>query len=395
MNKSRFYVFIAAVAAVLSLCGIFFYSPATPASKSVWADASSNTAEFSLTEARRLINLCSVSYEPSNLKKMFVEDKYSDFEYFERNQQGHTGSGIAAGIGHTNDKILIVFRGTNKGEWYSNFSIGEGTEHSGFSAAADFSLEILEDYISRHNLEKYRFTLTIAGHSRGGAVANICAKRLIEQNDYSSIIAYTFASPNTTAAENAHSDKYKSIYNIINTEDFICYIPLEKWGYKRYGTDLTLPTAGEKENLEIYEKMQSKFLLKTGYNHTGYTGGHSDVASFLSAAGNIAPTVSDYYKKEISVYPNRITLYEYMENAATLLSGEASLSKGMLLLSGGISPKFHPLTKFMLQGIRIEDISEESTISHSAIGCGHTYETYEAWLKVLNEDYFTEIIINE
>lgn len=390
MNKSRFYVFIAAAAAIMSLCGIFFYPPIQPVSKSVWADTYSPSPQFSLNEARKLIDLCSASYEPALLEKKLLEDDYLDFEYFERNQQGHTGSGIAAGVGHTKDKIILVFRGTNKGEWYSNFSIGESTEHSGFSAAADYSLEMFEEYLTRHNLKKENFSLCITGHSRGGAVANICAKRLIEGGGFSSIIAYTFASPNTTTAENAHSEKFRSIYNIINTEDFICYIPLEKWGYQRYGTDLELPTAGEKENREIYEKMQSEFLLKTGYNHTGYTGGHSDVESFLSAAGNLAPTISDYYRKEISVHPNRITLYEYMENAATLLSGEKSLSKGMILLSGGISPKFHPLTKFMLQGIRIEDISEESSISHSAIGCGHTYETYGAWLKVLDEDYFTK-----
>ncbi len=308
--------------------------------------------------------------------------------YFEREQKSHTGSGIAAGIAHTKDSIIIVFRGTNKGEWYSNFSIGEAEEHAGFSAAADFAVENLEEYLKDRKINSENFTLQITGHSRGGAVANITAKRMTDKKEFKTVSAYTFAAPNTTTSPLARSQGYKSIFNIINPEDFICYIPLEKWGYGRYGVDFELPKGELKANRELYEIMQSKFLLKTGYNHTGYPSGHEDVEKFLSAAGKLAPTISDYYNKDIPMYPNPVTLYEYMENAASLLAGEKSISKGMFLLGGSVSPSFHPITRFMMQGIRIEDVTDESSITHSAIGCAHTYETYDAWLQVLTEDYF-------
>ncbi len=389
MNKSKFYLIIAAAAALACLCGVFFYpSLYSSLPHSVSASVNSQAPEFSLSTAQNLLDLCSSSYNPEDLEKKLTKQGYGEFEYFERNQDSHAGNGIAAGVACKEGSVILVFRGTHKGEWYSNFNIGEGQEHAGFSAAADFALENLMKYIKDRNLTPESLSLQITGHSRGGAVANIMAKRLIDKGTLKEISAYTFASPNTTTSAGAHSDSYKSIYNIINPEDFICYIPLEIWGYSRYGADFELPRGELRENRELYEKMQSKFLLLTGYNHTGYLSGHEDVENFLSAAGRLAPTVYDYYNKEIPLYPNPITFYEYMENAASLLGGEKSISKGMLLLGGSVSPSFHPITRFMMQGIRIEDMSEDSSITHSAIGCAHTYETYGAWLEVLNEDYF-------
>ncbi len=389
MNKSRFYLFFAAAAALVCLCGIFFYPPLdSPLPRLVSASADLASPKFSLDTAKSMLSLCSSSYKAEELESKLSKKGFEDFVYFEREQSSHTGSGIAAGIARKQDGLILVFRGTNKGEWYSNFNIGEGQEHAGFSAAADFALEKLEAYIKDRNLSTKKLFLQITGHSRGGAVANLTAKRLIDNDTFKGVSAYTFASPNTTTSPAAHSDSYKGIFNITNPEDFICYIPLEAWGYTRYGTDLELPQGELRENRELYEKMQSEFLLLTDYNHTGYPNGHRDVEKFLSAAGKLAPTVYDYYNKEIPMYPNPITLYEYMENAASLLGGEKSLSKGMLLLGGSVSPSLHPITRFMMQGIRIEDVTEDSSITHSAIGCGHTYETYGAWLSVLNEDFF-------
>lgn len=337
-----------------------------------------------------MLSLCSSSYKAEELEQKLSKKGFWDFVYFERTQNSQTGSGIAAGIARNQEGMILVFRGTNKGEWYSNFHIGKEAEHAGFSAAADFALEKLEAYVKDRSLNTKSLFLQITGHSRGGAVANLTAKRLIDKNTFKGVSAYTFASPNTTTSPAARSESYKGIFNVTNPEDFICYIPLEAWGYTRYGTDYELPRGELEENRELYEKMQSRFLLLTDYNHTGYPNGHKDVKKFLSAAGKLAPTVFDYYNKEIPLYPNPITLYEYMENAASLLGGEKSLSKGMLLLGGSVSPSFHPITRFMMQGIRIEDVTEDSSITHSAIGCGHTYETYEAWLDVLSEDYFRQ-----
>ena|GEM_PF-2964710 len=54
---------------------------------------------------------------------------------------------------------------------------------------------------------------------------------------YDSTFAYTFATPATTTSANATG--YRSIYNIINTDDFVTYLPFTGWGFTRYGVTKT------------------------------------------------------------------------------------------------------------------------------------------------------------
>lgn len=46
---------------------------------------------------------------------------------------------------------------------------------------------------------------------------------------------YTFASPNTTTKDDYNSSKYNFIFNIINKEDFVPMLPMNQWGFNRYG----------------------------------------------------------------------------------------------------------------------------------------------------------------
>ncbi len=393
MKKSITLLFIAAAVVSLSLCGVFFYAKA-PKSQPVKAEVSlgSEASCFSLSQARKYIYLCSLASDEEALCEKLQLMEYEKFRYISRNQEGTFGSGIAfsASVKREGDKttVLLVFRGTHKGEWYSNFNIGEGTEHAGFSAATDFAQKEIEEYIAANKLSKQSLDVVITGHSRGGAVANLLAKRLVDSKEYKSVTAYTFATPNTTTAENAKASEYSTIYNIINPEDFIGYIPLNKWGYTRYGIDMEFLRNTDENYEENYTAMQKIFEELAGFPHTGYPFGASDVQIFLNTACKIAPTVSDYYNKELTVAPHRLTLYDYMQKVGALLSGDDTLANGMFLLSSSATPLFDTLTRFMMEGISLEDMAKSADITASAVNCAHTYETYMAWLEVLPEDYF-------
>lgn len=349
--------------------------------------------KFSLEKARELMNFSCASYSPDTLKSLLTDAGYSNFEYFTRED---SADGIAAGIAMKPDgestEIAVIFRGTYKEEWYSNFNIGEDEEHLGFASAAEFCEKKIEDYIVRHKKTISEINLMLTGHSRGGAVANLAAKHFIDNGALKNVCAYTFASPNTTTAENANSTAYSSIYNIMNTEDFVCYIPLAKWGYTKYGINLELPKTGSEGHAEGFSFVNEKFYELTGKNFSAYKNGYKDIENFITACERIAPTLQDYYHREITLEPYTITLSEYMNSAATLLSGKKTITDALLLVSGNNSEDLAPVTNFIMAGINPTKIDENTDFADSPLGCGHACETYSAWLEVLNEEYFTKQI---
>ena len=332
------------------------------------------------------------------LKKELADRGYKNFEYFEKTQETNYSNGIAFGIASCQrgnfNYISIVFRGTYDREWYSNFQIGEGVEHAGFSAAADFSVKSIDAYIEKQKLNAQNTILNLTGHSRGAAVSNICAKRYTDREQFSSISAYNFACPNTTTDSESKSTQYQSIYNIINPEDFICYIPLSAWNYSRYGTDIFLPCKDTKGYYDLYRSMQDKYFENTQSSHSGYPDGDRDVKRFITALSEICPTVHDYYNTEITLFPHRVTMYEYMQSAAAFLSSDQNLSHGMILLSSGTSKMFTPLSEFIMQGLSLDSM-ESTDITGGAMGCAHCYDTYNAWLSILESGYFDAFIPRE
>ncbi len=391
MRKSIFYIYITAVAALVCLCGILFAlaAPMTSPEPSTVSKEFVSDTKFSLEKARALMNFSCASYSPDTLEGLLTNAGYSGFEYFTRE---NSADGIAAGIAMKADgestEIAVVFRGTYKEEWYSNFNIGEDVEHKGFSAAAEYCEKKIEDYLTRHKKNASDINLKLTGHSRGGAVANLTAKYFIDKGTFKTICAYTFASPNTTTSENAHSPAYSSIYNIMNTEDFVCYIPLARWGYTKYGVNLELPKTGSEGHTEGFSFVNEKFYEFTGKNFSAYKNGYKDIENFIAACEDIAPTLWDYYNKEIILEPYTITLSEYMNSAATLLSGKKTISDALLLVSGSNSETLAPVTNFIMAGINPAEIDENTNLTDSPLGCGHACETYSAWLEALDEEYF-------
>lgn len=144
--------------------------------------------------------------------------------------------------------LLLALRGTvghmlSGPEWQSNFEVGEEDLHVGFMLATEDVREHLYAYVFYHALELENTVVLMAGHSRGGAVANILGAYLNESQSLvlqENLHVYTFAAPRTTRSPNpAHTN----IFNIINVNDRVPRLPrtmgwTNLWG--RHGIDLAV-----------------------------------------------------------------------------------------------------------------------------------------------------------
>lgn len=159
--------------------------------------------------------------------------------------------------------LAVIVRGTNGtiAEWSSNFDVGDSLtfsstsdwktikNHKGFDVAANRIMAIVNEYIAE-NKESDDFCSAnlcywVAGHSRGAAIANIIGAYL--EGDGKEAFTYTFATPNTTLADNANT--YSSIFNIVNSDDFVPCLPMEDWGYTRYGKTASSSIASNYETV--------------------------------------------------------------------------------------------------------------------------------------------------
>ena len=153
------------------------------------------------------------------------------------------------------DIVLIAMRGSNGtwAEWSSNFEVGHelsscdpdfiqykygsdpewrtADNHMGFDITANRVLEAAESFVEANGLDPQNVVFWVTGHSRGAAIANICASELIKRGNKT--FAYTFACPNTTLSTDASS--YTGIFNIVNEDDLVPYLPFTEWGFNRYG----------------------------------------------------------------------------------------------------------------------------------------------------------------
>lgn len=167
----------------------------------------------------------------------------------------------------THDAYIVVIRGTTgASEWESNYDVGcigsdytdktgdhpEWTDfdnHKGFDVVANRVIALLDDYVASHSTDNSTIDYMITGHSRGAGIANIVGAKLEAEGRNS--CAYTYASPNTTT----NPDKLPSntVFNIINSNDYITTLPLTEWGFSRYGTDIAMDVANDSNARKIVE----------------------------------------------------------------------------------------------------------------------------------------------
>lgn len=174
---------------------------------------------------------------------------------------------------------IAVRGGDYEAEWASNVTLGASGEAYGFSSAATQVLEQIESYIDSNTsfdipsaLSEGRVKFWVVGYSRGGAVANLTAKRLtdIYGETENSVYAYTFEAPNCGTDASAVNEPwtydgiYANIHNIINPCDLVTLIPPKQMGFKRYGVDHYSPGS------EAGEITATVYKTPTGINVTTY-----------------------------------------------------------------------------------------------------------------------------
>lgn len=169
------------------------------------------------------------------------------------------------------DIIVVSVRGSYGSEWLSNLDLSrdEGGDHGGYVRAAQEITEQVKPWVAASRLAGSEVSVLLVGHSRGGAVANLVAAELDDGratgvNAIEHVYAYTFASPATTLSATARDARYDNIFNIINPADVMPSLPLEAWGYERYGVDVSLPEQGRAGFDELDERMRAEYASTVG-----------------------------------------------------------------------------------------------------------------------------------
>lgn len=214
----------------------------------------------------------------------------------------------------TREIILLSVRGTNStnAEWTSNFDVGAQTaeyyaamgeshpdwvnryNHKGFDVTANRVLAKFYDYIQRHGLEDApNKTILINGHSRGAALANLLGAHFEDNEDYTSF-TYTFATPYCTTDENAAN--YKTVFNLVNSDDLIPYLPLPEWGFQKYGVTKTISVTDYYEDSNAFGNAEGTFEWLCGYDYNDNGG----IANALTAFAALATCREDLYVLDTS-----------------------------------------------------------------------------------------------
>ncbi len=383
-------LFIATAAIIMACCGVF-YAQNSEYETVIAKPTSPKAAEFNLKTAKKALRLCELAGYPVSISAELQKNEFEDTELFQYENLSKSDNKAGLVLSHKDNLLLAVIRGTRDEEWYSNFNIGEGFEHAGFGKASDIVMQNITSYMHNHNLMGENTDIFITGHSRGAAVANITAARLTDSGIFSRVQAYTFACPNTTTSENALNPCYNNIVNIVNPQDFICYIPLAVWGYTRYGKTVELPSDSALGNFdELYSEMKKSYFDSTKKELKDFPHKSQDVKNIIGYLGYLSPTPQDYYQKEITVGTFRLTMYDYMMKLAAVMNNENPLLHGLFMLSCNAFPQVCPITDFVMGGLCEIDIKNPASITETPVVINHMPDAYFAWLNTLDETYFIQ-----
>lgn len=390
MQKRLISLFIATAAVISACCGVFYAENSKAFTASLSSEVCSSSFTFSLDTAKEALSLCAEADNRESVGSMLLALGYFDTEFFHYESRSKASNKVGLLIAHNDTSVIVVIRGTKDEEWYSNFYVGEGTEHAGFSIAADEVISDIFGYLNRHKLSDKATDIFLTGHSRGAAVANLTAARLIDKQSFKSVTAYTFACPNTTTRKSSSDGKYSSIVNLVNPQDFICYIPLPQWGYTRYGQTVQLPDEETQEDFDtLYENMKSSYLSNTLTPLRDFPQKGKAVEDIISYLALLAPTPRDYYTKEIAVGGFRLTMYDYMMKLAAVMNNESPLLHGLFMLSCKSVPEVCPITDFVFSTLTQSELKSTANLDDTPVVANHMPNAYFAWLDTLDESYFS------
>jgi len=110
---------------------------------------------------------------------------------------------------------------------------GKGTIHDGFYTAWSYFKPAIKDLIKAFDLDKKIKPIFVTGHSRGGALAELCARDLAK-NLGIPCSCITFGSPAPGTKEYRNEFRLLPINGtrVQNGWDLVCYLPPDEFGFR-------------------------------------------------------------------------------------------------------------------------------------------------------------------
>lgn len=227
-----------------------------------WSDGwfSKSPTEYNHDLARVSATLSCLSYETNGdtsqlvdcYRALGIETANIDLNYdlnYNDSVWGNDQCAFSLAVKHLSggkNLLIVVVRGTpsSMNEWLSNLNLGDNGQterdlHEGFAKASKQVELSIAAFVVKYKIDYDNTYVLITGHSRGAAVANIVAQDISHVDFFSTdrVYAYTFASPNVTTVGDAKDSKYDYIWNIVNGEDVVPTVPLNRgrWTYTKWG----------------------------------------------------------------------------------------------------------------------------------------------------------------
>ena len=146
--------------------------------------------------------------------------------------------------------ILIPRSAGYEAEWADNFVLGISGDAEGFHVCSEKLLAFAREYMKKYGISG-DLKLWITGYSRGAAVVNIAAGRIMDDLkgslgksvslDKDDIYAYTFGTPLAAYSGNdPKNERYSGIFNLYCNTELPSILPPAEMGFERYGTDMMI-----------------------------------------------------------------------------------------------------------------------------------------------------------
>ena len=224
-------------------------------------------------------------------------------------------------------------------EWGDNFVIGSEGDAKGFNKSSDKCLEFARGYIENNGISGDIKVWTV-GYSRGAAITNLTAKKLIDDPNAvlgdaitlepENLYAYTFGTPMAAdSAQAPRDEKYSGIFNIYQDSELPSVMAPVEIGFERYGSD-TMIKDDEKydqmlANLEICNPgIYEEFVETTSSENfvpakIGFTDGS---IGLVDDKNSYIPNDAAIYLKGLGTYLTQISggRQGYAENYEQALS---------------------------------------------------------------------------
>lgn len=229
--------------------------------------------------------------------------------------------------------VCVSMRGFEyKLEWANNFDIGEKGNHKGFDSRATDVLQALKSYLNELNSE-LPLKLWISGYSRGGAIANVLASKILTARpkiaNVENVFVYTFEAARGLKKDAAIA--YENVFNIINKADVITMLPPEEYDLFRCGIDIDIYSKSINDYLDIFDPSNNYPSFVAPNN-----GNKDDVEVAESIISMLLKNPEDEEKQKYSIATRELYNENYADTIKylfTLISSASDINLSDLMTS--------------------------------------------------------------